>query len=512
MFLLAKMEGRCQAGGRSTNYRATTSNLVPSHTLSSLILIELSLLASAPMTIIDKPKFEPASGDSPATAPSTDLPEHPSNGESSTKSSSTPSVSNQLPGKPLTPPVGSSSDLFLKKDIAGAPGNPVKRVLGAKRKFSGSSAAAVEVQEPRPILELAGPTEEPNYSQMSKKLRLLESIGAATIRTLVPPGTSSTSTGTKAIHVNIRPMIGEQFVVSISDDSCLFELKGIISERTGLTLGSIVLSLPGDGRMLTDDEQTLMAIGLTEGSSLNLTVKVSSGMEPANTFDLDFGDEDASDEFYDVIYPIGSGESSLSPGAQETLADFVKLLEGAPGTSSAPSDGNSSRADPSESGTSLPSLPPGTKVIEISIPGSYAKISRLLDGMPRPSAPDPIDSLDELKISNEEDEDQYHEELIKSALGPRGASIFQSPTLSPVSDAPPASTAAESSLTGQSCCFQCGKKCRLTQRYECKCKRTFCPQHRYYDQHNCTFDFKAQDKEKVERANPKVVKAKIDKI
>lgn len=470
------------------------------------------------MTIIDKPKFEPSPSESPSAGPTPDLTEQASTTESSSKSSSAPSNGplglSQHPGKALTPPVGQSSDMFMKKENVNVPlVNPVKRVLGAKRKFS-STSAAVEVQEPRPILEIAGlqHTEEPNDSQMSKRLRLLESLGAATIRTLV---SGDKAAATKAIHVNIRPMIGEPFTVSISDDSYVFELKDMIGERTGLTLGGIVLSSPVDGRILTDDEQSLRASGLTDGSSLNLTVKVSSGMEPPSaTYDIDFGQEDeASEEFYEVVYPIGSGESSLSPGTQETLADFVKLLEGDGATISTRSDGDSSRNDTVDGDSiSLPSLPPGTKVFEINIPGSYTKISRLFDGIPRPAAPDGIESLDELRISNAEDEDRFHEELIRSALGPRGASIFQSPSLSPISGSESPAPMAASNLTGQSCCAQCGRKCRLTQRYECKCGRTYCPQHRYYDQHACSFDFKAKDRELVERANPKVVKAKIEKI
>jgi hypothetical protein len=229
-------------------------------------------------------------------------------------------------------------------------------------------------------------------------------------------------------------------------------------------------------------------------------------MEPSINYELDFGEDEGSEgsvEFYDVIYPVaGSGDASLPPGAQETLADFVKLLERGRPSDEASTQGNQTPAS---------DVPAGTKVIEITIPGAYSSVSRLLDSIPRPHAPDlsSLDDLNSLKISAAEEEDRYHEELIKSALGPRGASIFQSPTLSP---SPSSEEPVESSLTGKSSCAQCGRKCKLAQRFECKCGKTFCPQHRYYDQHACTFDFQAKDRKLVEKANPKVVKPKIEKI
>ena len=57
-------------------------------------------------------------------------------------------------------------------------------------------------------------------------------------------------------------------------------------------------------------------------------------------------------------------------------------------------------------------------------------------------------------------------------------------------------------------CFCCRKKVGLT-RSEWKCGYVFCGIHRYPDQHECTFDFKAFDRAKIAKNNQKVVADKV---
>eukprot|EP00871_Galdieria_phlegrea_P005989 jgi/Galph1/878/GphlegSOOS_G5595.1 len=60
-------------------------------------------------------------------------------------------------------------------------------------------------------------------------------------------------------------------------------------------------------------------------------------------------------------------------------------------------------------------------------------------------------------------------------------------------------------------CGQCHKKVGLTG-FTCRCGLIFCQEHRYSDKHNCTFDFKSFNKEKLIKTNPQVVSSKINKI
>ncbi|GMF34764.1 unnamed protein product [Phytophthora fragariaefolia] len=50
-------------------------------------------------------------------------------------------------------------------------------------------------------------------------------------------------------------------------------------------------------------------------------------------------------------------------------------------------------------------------------------------------------------------------------------------------------------------CWECKKKVGLTA-IECRCGFVFCSNHRYADQHNCSFDFKAADRAELARRNP----------
>jgi len=62
------------------------------------------------------------------------------------------------------------------------------------------------------------------------------------------------------------------------------------------------------------------------------------------------------------------------------------------------------------------------------------------------------------------------------------------------------------------CAFvDCKKKLKLTD-FACKCKQRFCSQHRFYDNHNCVYDFKQLDKKHDTIEKMKCVKQKIDVI
>jgi hypothetical protein len=62
-------------------------------------------------------------------------------------------------------------------------------------------------------------------------------------------------------------------------------------------------------------------------------------------------------------------------------------------------------------------------------------------------------------------------------------------------------------------CFVCKKKVGLLG-FDCKCDKDkkFCSSHRYAEQHNCTFDYRAANKEILMKNNPIIVSEKITKI
>ncbi|GAA0151085.1 hypothetical protein LIER_09879 [Lithospermum erythrorhizon] len=58
-------------------------------------------------------------------------------------------------------------------------------------------------------------------------------------------------------------------------------------------------------------------------------------------------------------------------------------------------------------------------------------------------------------------------------------------------------------------CLCCKKKVGV-MGFKCKCGSTFCGSHRYPEKHGCTFDFKSQGKEAIEKANPVVKGNKME--
>lgn len=60
-------------------------------------------------------------------------------------------------------------------------------------------------------------------------------------------------------------------------------------------------------------------------------------------------------------------------------------------------------------------------------------------------------------------------------------------------------------------CQQCQKKVGLLG-FECKCKKTYCSRCRYAEQHKCPYDYIAEHRAELIKANPKVCAEKITSI
>lgn len=62
-------------------------------------------------------------------------------------------------------------------------------------------------------------------------------------------------------------------------------------------------------------------------------------------------------------------------------------------------------------------------------------------------------------------------------------------------------------------CQVCRKKLGLSG-FKCKCSDTnfFCSKHRYAEEHNCSFDYKKENKDLLREKNPQIVSDKIIRI
>eukprot|EP00163_Fabomonas_tropica_P017947 TRINITY_DN318_c0_g1_i1.p1 TRINITY_DN318_c0_g1~~TRINITY_DN318_c0_g1_i1.p1 ORF type:complete len:303 (-),score=23.97 TRINITY_DN318_c0_g1_i1:413-1321(-) len=60
-------------------------------------------------------------------------------------------------------------------------------------------------------------------------------------------------------------------------------------------------------------------------------------------------------------------------------------------------------------------------------------------------------------------------------------------------------------------CWSCKKRIGLTG-FRCRCGFYYCGTHRYSDKHSCTFDYKAEARKELSKANPVVKASKLEKI
>ncbi|KAI3510799.1 hypothetical protein L1887_17936 [Cichorium endivia] len=75
----------------------------------------------------------------------------------------------------------------------------------------------------------------------------------------------------------------------------------------------------------------------------------------------------------------------------------------------------------------------------------------------------------------------------------------------------PAPPAQPDPRAGPSRCTACRKRVGLTG-FNCRCGNMFCSVHRYSDKHECAFDYRANGKDAIAKANPVVKVEKLDKI
>ena len=61
-------------------------------------------------------------------------------------------------------------------------------------------------------------------------------------------------------------------------------------------------------------------------------------------------------------------------------------------------------------------------------------------------------------------------------------------------------------------CNQCKCRINITNSISCECGKTLCMQHRYFNTHECTINYKEKDRKIIEKNNPQIIADKIIKI
>jgi len=60
-------------------------------------------------------------------------------------------------------------------------------------------------------------------------------------------------------------------------------------------------------------------------------------------------------------------------------------------------------------------------------------------------------------------------------------------------------------------CWHCNKKVGLV-KVPCKCSFVFCPKHRHAEAHECTYDYFAENQQRIAKNNPTIAHEKMEKM
>jgi len=275
--------------------------------------------------------------------------------------------------------------------------------------------------------------------------------------------------GKKEFVFTIKPVMGEQFTIKLSDDSTVFDLKDQIQSKSGVAFEMQLLAVADRKLNFDDEEQFILDMKLPEFCSILLSLKVTTGSQVVN--DNCFDDEDFL--IYDII-PTGSS----SVRSKDSLSDEE-------------SDGEKNYI------VSIPTSSLPLPVIESYINNSLTDEEKGDEGIHIH-----VSSLQSLRLSNEDN--------VITDIPARPTTPFPIPAS--ISLPKNKEELAPAFSTGPVRCRKCGIKCRLASQFKCRCGDTFCGQHRYHDQHDCSFDHKAHDRSKLDAANPKVYKSTIEQL
>lgn len=90
-----------------------------------------------------------------------------------------------------------------------------------------------------------------------------------------------------------------------------------------------------------------------------------------------------------------------------------------------------------------------------------------------------------------------------------GAAAMATPNS--VVDTPQTKKKKKKKKTNRKRCHHCKKRVGLTG-FECRCSFVFCDTHRYADVHECSYDYAADHRSQLEKANPRVVASKLNRV
>ncbi|EPR79392.1 AN1-like Zinc finger protein [Spraguea lophii 42_110] len=114
-----------------------------------------------------------------------------------------------------------------------------------------------------------------------------------------------------------------------------------------------------------------------------------------------------------------------------------------------------------------------------------------------------------VEVSDKSEEERItfkRKRLIKSIKSPLGMKRIRTERILPVK------ICEEKKKSLEERCYKCKKRLLSYLQFACRCGNKYCSIHRFYDKHECTFDYKQDNVKKMSRENAKITCDKISRV
>jgi len=318
------------------------------------------------------------------------------------------------------------------------------------------------------------------------------------------------------ITILIEALTGQQYELKCSPTENVLSIKTRLARLEGISTNQQHIIFSGK---LLDNESVLKDIGVANHSKLRLVTQMRGG--PVNTRVIDDDLEEPDAEIAVVVLKDGERVSlvrfpingSIYPSDLDSIEPLRKLIAPPPRhVNSRPK----SRDVMKSRQVFEDNLRTENKMDEIRRKLRERKMPKVSAGpqcmtdtalpaiVPKTTTLPPINApkrpLPQLKLPVPNNHSHF---LSKYGLTQTTSTITApKPPLKPAPTGP----------VGRPRCKKCGKRLGLAEQYKCRCGEQYCTRHRYAEEHDCTYDYQKDHKNKLRSQNRSLTPPKLPKI
>jgi len=322
--------------------------------------------------------------------------------------------------------------------------------------------------------------------------------------------TSRIYKSTDDITILIEALTGQQYELKCSPTENILSIKGRLARLEGISTSQQHIIYSGK---LLNNASVLKDVGVTNFSKLRLVTQMRGG--PVNTRIIDDEPEESEAEIALVVLKDGEKVSLVRfPFSGSLYADFendqFRQFMSRHGHSS---HANSSRPKSRELQRTRQDRTEDNKRTENKMEELRKKMKFKKKPLPpiknQPSILPPINSkfgmVREQKPELKMPVPNTHSNFLQKY------GLKQTKTSS-LPDSIVQSILPSVKKASRPRCKKCGKRLGLTEQYKCRCGDEYCSRHRYAEEHDCSFDYRTEQKSKLQNQNRNIQPPKLPKI